>query len=119
MRGLVHPPTQARGTKTTTGTGEGDQTRQSAIFARKVGEASLHDAAVEVPRKLRAHKLRQSGLPPFFDGRIERGQVFPHHLMQRLRKGVVPLVHPWPTPASCGDGRPSRFAMRAGCHRLS
>jgi hypothetical protein len=39
--------------------------------------------------------------------------------MQRLRKGVVPLVHSWPATASRGDGRPSRFAMRAACHRLS
>ena len=120
VRRLVHPTTKARGAKATTGAREGDQSRQAATFARQVCEASLHDATVEVPRELGAHKVRQSGLPPFLDGRIERRQVFPHHLVQRLRKGVVFLVDPWPPPHSGGGGDvgQSLSAMRTACHRL-
>jgi hypothetical protein len=77
VRRLVHPTAQARGAKATTGAREGDQSRQAAIFARQVREASLHDATVEVPRELGAHKVRQSGLPPFLDGRIEESPGFP------------------------------------------
>jgi hypothetical protein len=118
VRRLVHPPAQTRGAETTTGAGEGDQTRQAAIFARQVREASLHDATVEVPRELGAHKFRQSGLPPFLDSRIERRQVFSHHPMQRLGKRIVLLVDPWPPPHSGGDVGQSLSAIRAACHRL-
>jgi hypothetical protein len=110
---LVHPPTKARGAETAAGTRERDQSRQAAIFARKVREASLHDATVEVSIELCAHKFRQSGLPPFFDGRIQRGEVFPHHLMQRLGKRVVLLVDLCPPPRSGGNVRQTLSAMRA------
>jgi len=88
------------------------------IFARQVREASLHDATVQVPVELGAHEFRQFGLPPFFHGRIERRQVFPYHPMQRLGKGVVLLVHPWPPLRTGGDVGQRMSAMRAACHCL-
>jgi hypothetical protein len=38
--------------------------------------------------------------------------------VQRLSKGVVLLVDPWPPPHSGGDVGQSLSAMRAACHRL-
>ena len=115
MRRLVHPTTKTRGAEAPTGTREGHQSRHAAILARKVCEASLQDATVEVAGKLGAHEFRQSTVPSLFDSGIERGQVFPHHLVQRLSERVV--LDAWPPPHSVDVGqRPS--AMRAACHCL-
>jgi len=80
----------------------------------QVREASLHHAAVEESRKLRSHELRQSGSATLLRWPHRTSPGFPAPPMQRLGKGVVPFVHPWPPPGFGGDR--GRLAMRAGCH---
>jgi len=65
--------------------------------------------------KLGAHEFRQSTVPSFFDRRIERRQVLPHYLVQRLSERIVLIVDPWPPPRS-GDLGQYLSAMLATCH---